>query len=206
MNGRTILDPDQWIDLELDRVEFDGEPLRPKARIHLLLHKPAGVLTTYRDPEKRPTVYDLLPDLDGFVFPVGRLDRDTSGLLLVTNDSALAERVMNPAHAIPKTYRIVPSRRLEDQELDRLRRGIPLGDGPTLPARAERGEGASFELTIVEGRNRQVRRMVEAVGAEVLELARIAIGSIGVGGLASGSVRELTAEEIASLLEGSGDG
>lgn len=205
VNGRTILDPDQWIDLERDRIEFDGAPLMPRERVHLVLHKPVGVLTTYRDPEKRPTVYNLLPDLEGFVFPVGRLDRDTSGLLLVTNDSLLAERVMNPVHAIGKTYRVRATRRLDEGELDRLRNGLELEDGPTLPARAERGEGTTFDLTIFEGRNRQVRRMVEALGAEVVELARIAIGSIALGDLPCGSVRKLTEEEIGSLLQDGGD-
>lgn len=205
VNGRKVLDPDHWIDLELDRVEFDGDPLEPKERVHLLLHKPAGVLTTYRDPEKRPTVYDLLPPVDGFVFPVGRLDRDTSGLLIVTNDSALAERVTNPAHEVPKTYRVRVSRRLDEAELDRLRAGIGLEDGPTLPARVERGSGSELEITIVEGRNRQVRRMVEAVGAEVLELARTAIGTIAIEDLAPGSVRALTAAEIEALRRGGDD-
>ncbi|MFN2441974.1 MAG: pseudouridine synthase, partial [Thermoanaerobaculia bacterium] len=202
VNGETVIDPDRWVDLELDRVTFDGQPLPDRDHVYLLLHKPVGYLTTYRDPDRRPTIYDLLPETGGFVFSAGRLDFDTSGLLIVTSDADLAERITNPKHEIRKTYRVRTAPRLEDAALERLRSGVELGDGVTRPAIVRRsGDAAGSELEIVltEGRNRQVRRMVEAVGAEVVELARTAIGSIATGDLPAGSSRALTPEEVASL-------
>jgi 23S rRNA pseudouridine2605 synthase len=204
VNGRKVVDPDQWIDLERDRVAFDGKPLRKKERIYLLFYKPKGYLTTYRDPQGRPTIYDLLPDRDQYLFPVGRLDLDTSGLLILTNDTGFAERLTNPDYKVPKTYLVKASQHLTDAELDQLRRGVELRDGPTRPARIERiresGGKTVFEITITEGRNRQVRRMVEALGAKVLKLVRVAIGPIRIGELAIGGVRELTREEVKLLL------
>jgi pseudouridine synthase len=171
--------------------------------VYLLLHKPAGYLTTYRDPEGRPTIYDLLPDRDLYLFPVGRLDLGTSGLLILTNDTAFAERMTNPDYKVPKTYVVKASRGLSEEDLDRLRNGIELRDGPTRPAIVTRlrepGGKTVFEITITEGRNRQVRRMVEALDAKVVRLERTAIGSITLGELASGQVRELTATELAAL-------
>jgi 23S rRNA pseudouridine2605 synthase len=199
VNDLVVLDPDHWIDLELDRVAFDGKPLGSAARIYLLLHKPAGYLTTYRDPEGRPTVYDLLPRRDQYVFPVGRLDLDTSGLLIMTNDAQLAERMTNPEYHAPKTYRVETSTPLDDEQLEQLRRGIELRDGPTRPAEVTRVDPRTFEITITEGRNRQVRRMVEALGAKVDKLTRIAIGSLQIGDMESGAVRELSADEVRAL-------
>ncbi|MGH9456685.1 MAG: pseudouridine synthase [Thermoanaerobaculia bacterium] len=204
VNGERVLDPDRWIDLERDRVELDGRPVEPKERRYLLLHKPAGTMTTYRDPEGRPTVYALLPESDGFLMYAGRLDRDTSGLLVMTNDASLVERLTNPRHAVPKRYRVTTSRALTDEEIERLRGVVELSDGPTRPARAERvaSDERIIELTITEGRNRQVRRMIEAVGAEVVALERTAIGRIEIAGLAPGAVRELTTKEVESLQSG----
>jgi 23S rRNA pseudouridine2605 synthase len=202
VNGETVSDPDRWVDLELDRVTFDGEPLPERNPVYLLLHKPVGYLTTYRDPEKRPTIYDLLPETSGFVFSAGRLDYDTSGLLIVTSDAALAERITNPQHEIPKTYRVRTVPRLEEDALEWLRTGVDLTDGPTRPAAVRRvgdAEGSEIEIVLTEGRNRQVRRMVEAVAGKVAELARTAIGSITIGDLEPGATRELTREEIESL-------
>lgn len=204
VNGRTILDPDQWIDLELDAVSFDGKPLAREARIYLLLNKPAGFLTTYRDPAGRPTVYDLLPERDRYLFPVGRLDLDTCGLLIMTNDAEMAERLTNPEYHIAKTYLVEATTHLEEGQLEALRSGVQLHDGATRPAVVrrlpERGGRSVFEMTVTEGRNRQVRRMVEAVGSEVGQLTRIAIGPIGIGELASGSWRELTPAEVGALM------
>ena len=199
VNGRVEGDPNRWIDLERDRVTFDGKPLQKAAATYLLLHKPTGYLTTYRDPEGRPTIYDLLPDREQYLFPVGRLDLDTSGLLILTNDTAFAERLTNPDYHVPKTYRVKASKPLSDEQLDRLRNGIELRDGPTRPAIVNRIGVAAFEITITEGRNRQVRRMVEALDAKVEKLARIAIGNITIGTLQSGATRELTAKEVAML-------
>lgn len=203
VNGRVIKDPDEWVDLERDRVSFDGKPLLKSERTYVLLYKPKGYLTTYRDPQGRPTIYDLLPDREGYLFPVGRLDLDTSGLLILTNDTAFAERVTNPDFKVPKTYLVKASRHLSDEELDRLRSGITLKDGPTKPAGVQRvresGGKTVFEITITEGRNRQVRRMVEALDAKVLKLVRVAIGPVQIGELAIGKARELTAAEVRAL-------
>lgn len=199
VNGRVEGDPNRWVDLERDRITFDGKPLEKATATYLLLHKPTGYLTTYRDPEGRPTIYDLLPDRDRYLFPVGRLDLDTSGLLILTNDTAFAERLTNPDYHVPKTYRVKASKPLADEQLDQLRNGIELRDGPTRPAIVTRTGVAAFEITITEGRNRQVRRMVEALGAKVEKLARIAIGELTIGALEPGQTRELTHEEVAML-------
>jgi 23S rRNA pseudouridine2605 synthase len=200
VNGKVEGDPNRWVDLERDRILFDGKPLEKAASTYLLLHKPVGYLTTYRDPEGRKTIYDLLPDRDRYLFPVGRLDLDTSGLLILTNDTAFAERLTNPDYHVPKTYRVKASKPLSDADLDRLRQGLELKDGPTRPALVTRLGPAKFEITITEGRNRQVRRMVEALDAKVEKLARIAIGEIGLGELEAGSTRELTPDEVQGLL------
>jgi 23S rRNA pseudouridine2605 synthase len=204
VNGRKVTDPDHWMDLQRDRVSFDGRPLREVRRVYLLLYKPKGYLTTYRDPQGRPTIYDLLPDRDRYLFPVGRLDLDTSGLLILTNDSAFAERLTNPDYKVPKTYLVKASTNLTDAQLDELRRGVALRDGPTRQARVERiresGGKTVFEITIAEGRNRQVRRMVEALDAKVLKLVRVAIGGIRIGELQIGKARELTLREVADLM------
>jgi len=196
VNGRVVEDPDAWVDLERDDVTFDGKPLQRAEPVYLLLHKPKGYLTTYRDPEGRPTIYDLLPERERYLFPVGRLDLDTSGLLILTNDTQFAERLTNPDYHVPKTYLVKASKPLTDDDLDALRNGVELRDGPTRPARVTRLRASVFEITITEGRNRQVRRMVEALGAKVLKLVRTAIGPIGIGELEIGKTRELTASEL----------
>jgi pseudouridine synthase len=203
VNRDAVRDPDRWVDLERDRVFLDGKPLRRAAPIYLLMYKPKGYLTTYRDPQGRPTIYDLLPERGEYVFPVGRLDLDTSGLLILTNDTQFAERMTNPDYHVPKTYLVKASSFLSDEDLDALRRGLELRDGPTRPAHVERiresGGKTVFEITITEGRNRQVRRMVEALGAKVLKLVRVAIGPLRIGEMQIGSVRELSAGEVRQL-------
>lgn len=207
VNGRITRNPDQWIDMKRDRVLFDGKPLVARERIYLLLYKPTGYLTTYKDPEGRPTVYDLTADAGSFLSPVGRLDLDTSGLLLMTNDNQFAERVTNPNSHVPKTYLVKASVVLTDTQLQQLRDGIELADGPTRPALVTRlrdsGKYTHFEITLTEGRNRQVRRMVEALEAKVLKLVRVRIGHIAIGRLPIGKWRLLTAAEVASLSKGS---
>ena len=203
VNGRVVGDPNQWIDMERDRVRLDGRPLKARERVYLLLYKPSGYLTTYRDPQGRPTVYDLIADVDTFLSPVGRLDLDTSGLLLMTNDNQLAERVTNPDSHVAKTYLVKASKRLTDDELQRLREGIELSDGPTRPAHVRRVRDSEkythFEITLTEGRNRQVRRMVEALGATVLKLVRVRIGPLRIGTLPIGKWRLLTDAEAQAL-------
>lgn len=203
VNGRVIENPDHWVDLERDKVAFDGKPLQRRERVYLLLYKPTGYVTTYRDPEGRPTVYDLIGDVGTFVSPVGRLDLKTSGLLLMTNDNAFADHVTSPQSHVPKTYLVKASTRLSDEQLDALRKGVELHDGPTRPAQVTRVRDSEkythFEITLTEGRNRQVRRMVEALGSKVLKLVRVKIGSLAIGALPIGKWRQLTEAEVAAL-------
>ena len=203
VNGQATRNPDQWVDMERDRVRFDGKPLETRERLYVLLHKPTGYLTTYKDPKGRPTVYDLVEDVGTFLSPVGRLDLDTSGLLLMTNDNRLAERVTNPDSHVPKTYLVKATPALSDTQLQQLRDGIELADGPTRPAQVTRvrdsEEFTHFEIVLTEGRNRQVRRMVEALEARVVELVRVKLGPIAIGTLPIGKWRLLTPTEVARL-------
>ena len=203
VNGRVIRTPDHWVDLERDKVALDGKPLRSEKPVYLLLYKPKGYITTYKDPEGRPTVYDLIKDVQQFVAPVGRLDQDTSGLLIVTNDHQLAERLTNPEQKVPKTYQLKTSSLLTDEAIQVLRTGVILSDGPTRPALVTRlrdsASSTFLEITITEGRNRQVRRMIEAVGSRVRKLVRTAIGPIRIGNLEIGKYRELTPAEVKQL-------
>jgi 23S rRNA pseudouridine2605 synthase len=203
VNGKKIQTPDHWVDVAGDRVTLDGRPLGAARKIYLLLYKPKGYLTTYKDPEGRRTVYSLMPGLDQFISPVGRLDLDTSGLLIMTNDTDFGNHVMSPESKVNKTYLVKSSLLLSDEQLDRLRAGVELADGPTRPAMVTRIRDSArytfFEITISEGRNRQVRRMVEALGAKVLKLVRVAIGSIRIGDLQIGTHRELTSAEVSQL-------
>jgi pseudouridine synthase len=204
VNGKTIRNPDQWVDPQRDRIAVDGKALRSAAKAYVLLYKPKGYLTTRRDPEGRPTVYDLTGDVGTWLSPVGRLDLDTSGLLLMTNDTEFAERIANPQHKAPKTYLLKAATVLSDEQIDRLRRGIELSDGPTRPAEVkrlrDRGKHTFLEMTITEGRNRQVRRMVDAVGSKVLKLVRVAIGPVRIGDLEIGKWRPLTEAEVRALM------
>ncbi len=199
VNGREIQNPDHWVDLERDKVLFDGRPLRAARKRYLLLHKPTGYITTFKDTHGRPTVYDFLADVDTFVAPVGRLDLDSSGLLLLTNDTELAERLTNPEHKVPKTYRVKAATLLSEDQLDQLRHGVDLSDGPTRPALVRREASTYLRITITEGRNRQVRRMLEAVGSAVVELTRTAIGKLRLGDLPAGEWRDLTPAEVIDL-------
>jgi pseudouridine synthase len=204
VNGKLVQTPDHWVDLERDAVTLDDKPIRARKKIYLLLYKPTGYLTTYKDPQGRPTVYDLIRDAGEWMVPVGRLDQDTSGLLLLTNDTQFVEGVANPEHKIAKTYLVKSSTLVSDQQIDRLREGVVLADGATQPAVVRRVRDSAkysfLEITICEGRNRQVRRMVEAIGSRVLKLVRIGIGGLRIGELPIGKHRELTAEEVQMLL------
>ncbi|HEX4770975.1 MAG TPA: pseudouridine synthase [Bryobacteraceae bacterium] len=203
VNGQLIQSPDFWVDLDRDNVTLEGKPLQAAQHRYVLLYKPKGYLTTYKDPQGRATVYDLLKNIDQFVGTVGRLDLDTSGLLLLTNDNQLAERMTNPDHELPKTYLIKASGLLSDEQLARLAKGVELSDGMTKPAKAERQRDSEkytfLELTISEGRNRQVRRMLEAIGSKVLKLVRVRLGPLTLAGLKIGESRELTQAEINGL-------
>jgi pseudouridine synthase len=204
VNGETIRNPDHWVDPQRDRIAVDGKALRSVAKAYILLYKPKGYLTTRQDPEGRPTVYDLTGDVGTWLSPVGRLDLDTSGLLLLTNDTDFAERIANPQHKTPKTYQLKAATLLSDEQIDRLRRGMELSDGPTRPAEVKRlrdsGKRTFLEMTITEGRNRQVRRMIDALGSRVLKLVRVAIGPVRIGDLPIGKWRHLTEAEVRALV------
>ena len=203
VNGKRIQAPDHWVDIERDKVSLDGQPIRAGKKIYFLLYKPKGYLTTYKDPEGRPTIYDLISGLGAWVFPAGRLDLDSSGLLILTNDTQFAERLTNPEHKVAKTYQVKASTVLSDEQLEHLRRGVTLGDGPTKPALVKRLRDSAkytvIEITITEGRNRQVRRMLEAVGSKVLKLVRTAIGEVQIEDLVIGTYRSLTEREVRQL-------
>jgi pseudouridine synthase len=190
-----------------DEVTLDGEPIRPQRPVYWMLHKPRGVLTSLRDPEGRPTVRDLVPESGARVFPVGRLDRDTEGLLILTNDGLLAHALLHPSHEVEREYRVIVRGDMSAERLAELSRGVRLEDGWTAPARiagvrrdAQAGTTA-FLLTLVEGRKRQIRRALRALGHPVLELRRVRFGPLRLGALPRGVARRLDARERQRLLD-----
>ncbi len=201
---RTRLEPLQ-VDPRVDSVTLDGRPISlADAPVYIAFHKPAGVMTTMSDPQGRPTVASFVPVLEyPGLFPVGRLDFDTTGLLLFTTDGEVAHRLLHPSHHVEKVYRALIEGRATEAELDRLRDGIALDDGITAPARVKslRSSGTTtyVEIAIREGRKRQVRRMFSKIHHPVLELHRITFGPVSVEGLGRGAWRQLTAEEVAAL-------
>jgi 23S rRNA pseudouridine2605 synthase len=182
-----------------DDVRLDGEPLAKQGLAYVLLNKPAGTVTTASDPQGRPTVVGLVTH-SSRVVPVGRLDADTTGALLLTNDGELAHRLAHPRYEIDKVYEVECWQQPTDADLQQLRDGVELDDGPTRPADVERIHGARIRLTIHEGRNRQVKRMLEAVGHRVRRLHRSRYAGLTVDGLAPGEWRELRADEAHALV------
>lgn len=210
VNGHTVTRLGTTVDARHDEVRVDGRLLQlPTTFVYVLLNKPAGYVTTVRDPRGRPTVMHLVSDIRERIYPVGRLDADTTGLLLLTNDGALANRLTHPRHRVPKTYAVSVRGRVSPRAVDTLRRGVPLHDGPTAPARvrveARTGPNSELRLTIYEGRNRQVRRMCRAVGHPVVSLERIAFGPITLGDVPRGSYRLLGEDEVARLRRSAAD-
>lgn len=204
VNGRVERNPERPASEIADRIAVDGKPVTGAKRIYLAMHKPAGVLTTASDPENRPTVYGLLPELDAWVFPVGRLDGPTSGLLLFTNDVAVGDALTSPEVGVPKTYEVKVKGAMSEASIEQLRKGVELDDGfVTSPAQCRvisSNPGSTWlELTIREGKNRQVRRMALAVGHEVAKLRRTRVGPVALGDLASGACRPLSDAEVRSL-------
>lgn len=181
-----------------DDVRLDGEALAKQKLAYVLLHKPAAVLTTASDPQGRKTVVDLV-EHPTRVVPVGRLDADTTGALLLTNDGDLAHRLAHPKYEVDKVYEVETWKQPTDAQLEQLRRGVELDDGPTHPADVRRIAGARVEIAIHEGRNRQVRRMFEAVGHRVKALHRSRYGPLTLGGLEPGQWRELEPSEVEAL-------
>jgi 23S rRNA pseudouridine2605 synthase len=181
-----------------DRVEVDGQAVTKQILAYVLLHKPAGVVTTASDPQGRRTVLDLV-EHESRVVPVGRLDADTTGALLLTNDGPLAHRLAHPRYGVEKTYVVEVQGEPDDAALGRLARGIELEEGPTAPAQARRLGPSRIELTIHEGRNRQVKRMFEAIGHPVRRLHRSAYAGLTLEGLEPGRWRELEPSEVGAL-------
>ena len=209
VNGTTVREMGTKADPAHDDVRVDGRRIgAPQRRRYILLNKPAGYVSTRADPQRRPTVLDLLHGVREYLYPVGRLDYDSEGLLLLTNDGDLAARLTHPRHGVERTYEVRVAGTPDTEALERLRKGIPLDGRPTLPADvtllgSRRTQEAVLVLTIREGRNRQVRRMCEAVGHPVRTLRRIRIGPLEDRRLKPGQWRELTEREIGALRSAS---
>jgi 23S rRNA pseudouridine2605 synthase len=205
VNGE-VADVGRRVDIAVDVLEVDGALVAANPDlVHYLLHKPAGVVTTASDPQGRPVVVDLVP-AEPRVFPVGRLDADTEGLLLLTNDGELTHRITHPSHGVEKEYLASVEGAPSRAALRRLREGVELDDGMTAPAKASLVAPNVLRLTVHEGRNRQVRRMCEAIGHPVVRLVRTRIGPITDTTLKAGEWRSLSAEEVASLAKAAAGG
>jgi 23S rRNA pseudouridine2605 synthase len=200
VGGELVSDPARDVD-DASGVALDGHPVTgAEARVVYAVHKPEGVVSTASDPGGRPTVVDLVPEEGRRLYPVGRLDADTTGLLLLTNDGELAHRLTHPSFEVPRTYIArVDNPPVTDAAVDALRRGVELDDGTTSPARVDRLAPDAVELTIHEGRKRQVRRMCAAVGHPVRALKRVRFGSLTLDDLAPGAHRRLTDAEVERL-------
>ena len=182
-----------------DRVEVDGRPVSPQALKYVLLHKSAGTVTTARDPQGRPTVVELVEEIPERVVPVGRLDADTTGALLLTNDGPLAHRLAHPRYGVEKVYEVDVEGDPDDAALRQLAEGVELDDGRTAPAKVRRLSPGKLELTLHEGRKHQVKRMCEAVGHPVVRLHRSRYAGLTVEGLEPGAWRELEPFEVDQL-------
>ena len=207
VNGTTVRELGTKADAAADDIRVDGRRIRVARHRYLLLHKPTGYVTTRSDPERRPTVIDLLGGVREYVYPVGRLDYDSSGLLLLTNDGDLAARLTHPRHGVPRVYEVRVLGIPNAKDIERLSRGILIDGRRTEPAQVQvvpfrADDRSTIRITIREGRNRQVRRMFEAIGHPVEALARVAIGALADTRLKPGHWRELTAAEVATLMRG----
>ncbi|MEY4580645.1 MAG: hypothetical protein RL701_5348 [Pseudomonadota bacterium] len=206
VNGRIVRELGSRANPGRDRVEVDGKRLVAERHVYFLLHKPRGVVTTLDDPEGRKSVKDLLQNVEQRVFPVGRLDFQTSGALLLTNDGALAQALLHPTRAVPKTYHVKLSGNVDSGRLEALRTGVVLDDGETTrPAVVNvlksEGKYTSLEMTIAEGKNRQIHRMGDAIDREVMRLTRVSFAGLTLEGLRAGQMRPLTPLELSGLKE-----
>ncbi len=208
VNGRVVTELGTRADPRRDRIEVDGTRVVAEKYVYLVMHKPRGVVSTMSDPEGRPTVRELVGHVDARLFPVGRLDFATSGVLLATNDGAFSDGLLHPKRAVPKTYVVKVSGNMKDEDLDQWRGGVELDDGKTLPAdvsliRHEPDPGGRmktwFEVTIREGRNQQIRRMGETTGFPVMRLSRTSFAGITSEDMRPGAVRSLTYHELSDL-------
>lgn len=204
VNGVRKTNPHQWVDIRTDVLEVDGQKVTKKAYRYVLFHKPKGVVTTSSDERGRKTIYDVLPSEISFLKPVGRLDKDTSGLLLLTNDTQFANSITAPESHVVKTYEVRLEYPVDEKQRERLCAGVEIdARGQRYCAKAVELRVLSptlLHLSIDEGKNRQVRRMMAAVGNKVKELKRIAIGPLTLGSLSSGAYRDVTVEELRQFL------
>ena len=203
LNGKAVLDPGTNVDPKKDAVKVDGKRVKPTAPVYLLLHKPRNVLCTMEDPRGRPCVGDLLLTVKGNPYPVGRLDFDTEGLLVCTNDGELANRIIHPRYHVRKVYHVKVKGVPDKKVIDRLRSGVVLDGKKTATAGVsflKRGEKNSWlRMTLYEGRNRQVKRMLELFRYQVLKLRRVALGPLALEGLSPGAYRKLRPDEVEKL-------
>jgi len=205
VNGVVVTELGSKADPAVDTITVDGKPVKPvTSHLYILLNKPAGFMTTLDDPEGRQLVTDLLPEVKERVYPVGRLDYNTEGLLLLTNDGDWANKLMHPRHEIEKEYHVRVRGKAHQSQIDQLQKGVMLDDRPTAPATVrliKDGEQNDWlSIIIHEGRNRQIRRMCEAVSLSVVRLKRIRYGTLELGPLKSGQYRNLTEREVRDLL------
>jgi 23S rRNA pseudouridine2605 synthase len=204
VNGKTISELGTKVELE-DVIKIDGKAINREKLVYVLLNKPKGVVTTLKDPEGRETVASLVKDISERIYPVGRLDYHTEGLLLITNDGNLTQAITHPRHHIPKVYEVKVLGLPSDEQLDKLRQGIKLEDGLTQPAkvillnRDQVKNVSELEVTIFEGKNRQIRRMFEAIGHPVRDLKRTKLAFLTLVGVKRGAYRLLTADEVRRL-------
>ena len=201
--GELVTDPARDV-TGRESVRVDGEGVAPEPREVWMLNKPLDVISTADEPGRRRAVVDLVPSR-ARLYPVGRLDADSTGLILLTNDGELAQRLTHPSFGVPKTYRVELRSPIRDSAIERLEEGVGLDDGPTAPAAVRRLGPTEIEITISEGRNRQVRRMIEAVGNRVVGLKRTAFGSLRLGRLGVGKYRPLDEHEVVRLWKDAGD-
>jgi pseudouridine synthase len=205
LNGVVATSFSTLVDPGKDRIEVDGRVISGRDFVYVLLHKPKGIITTCADEKGRSSVLDLLPRSLRHLKPAGRLDRDSQGLLLMTNDGALIQALTHPTRQVAKTYRVTVATTLSQNALRRLEAGIKLKDGLTQPARVrlignKPGESC-FEIVIYEGKNRQIRRMCASLGLPVINLLRVAIGGLQLSGLKSGTWRHLSGQELSRLRQ-----
>ena len=204
VNGRIVAELGAKVDPDRDEIAVDGAPIPGgEKKVYILLYKPRGVVSTTDDPQNRPTVTSLLHNVQERIYPVGRLDMDSEGLLLLTNDGDLALKIMHPRYGTKKTYRVLLKTIPTSQQLEQLRKGVQLEEGETRPAQVDvdkiQGKKAWVKFVIGEGKKRQVRRMCAAVGLTVLRLKRVALGSLSLKGLKPGSYRRLKPFEVERL-------
>lgn len=203
VNGEVVREPSRRVDPRRDRLAVDGERVAAERKVYLMLNKPRGVVTTRHDPQGRETVYAYLDPALPFVGPVGRLDKASEGLLLLTNDTRWADRLLDPASHVDKAYHVQVAARPDDATLRRIEGGVE-HEGELLRAKRatrlrEGTRNAWLEITLDEGRNRQIRRLLDALGIEVLRLVRVRVGPVELGDLPKGAVRALAPDEVAAL-------